>query len=109
MAGGRGDRPEPAKRKAPAPLLKQPEDRRGATGAGSTALRGKDLHNGALVALDYRTGDVLAYAGSAGYYRDDLASRKFEPKYDAAGDGARQPGSAFKPIVYASAFDAEAR
>ncbi len=38
-------------------------------------LRGKDLHNGSLVALDYRTGDVLAYAGSAGYYRDDLASR----------------------------------
>ena len=71
------------------------------------ALRGKDLHNGALVALDYRTGDVLAYAGSAGYYREDLASRKFEPKYDAAGDGARQPGSAFKPIVYSSAFDAK--
>jgi membrane peptidoglycan carboxypeptidase len=69
------------------------------------ALRGKDLHNGAMVALDYRTGDVLAYAGSAGYYREDLASRKFEPKYDAAGDGARQPGSAWKPIVYSSAFD----
>jgi membrane peptidoglycan carboxypeptidase len=69
------------------------------------ALRGKDLHNGALVAIDYRTGDVLAYAGSAGYYQDQLASPKFEPKYDAAGDGARQPGSAFKPIVYASAFD----
>jgi membrane peptidoglycan carboxypeptidase len=72
-----------------------------------TALRGKDLHNGALVALDYRTGDVLAYAGSAGYYRDDLASPKFEPKYDAAGNGSRQPGSAFKPIVYSSAFDAK--
>ena len=71
------------------------------------ALRGKDLHNGALVALDYTTGDVLAYAGSAGYTRDDLASAEFEPKYDAAGDGARQPGSAFKPILYAAAFDAK--
>lgn len=71
-----------------------------------TALRGKDLHNGALVALDYRTGDVLAYAGSAGYARDDLASSEFEPKYDAAGDGARQPGSAWKPILYAAAFEA---
>jgi membrane peptidoglycan carboxypeptidase len=69
------------------------------------ALRGKDLHNDALVALDYRTGDVLAYAGSAGYYREDLASPKFEPKYDVAGDGLRQPGSAWKPILYASAFD----
>ena len=80
---------------------------RPAIGRWIRALRGKDLHNGALVALDYRTGDVLAYVGSAGYARDDLASRKFEPKYDAAGDGARQPGSALKPILYAAAFDAK--
>src|SRR6185503_15459656 len=71
------------------------------------ALRGKDLHNAALVTIDYRTGDVLAYAGSAGYYQDKLANREFEPKYDAAGDGTRQPGSAWKPIVYATAFDAK--
>ena len=32
---------------------------------------------------------------------------EFEPKYDAAGDGARQPGSAWKPILYAAAFDAK--
>ena len=38
-------------------------------------LRGKDLHNASLVALDYRTGDVIAYAGCAGYYQDSLASR----------------------------------
>ncbi|HEV7809706.1 MAG TPA: transglycosylase domain-containing protein, partial [Candidatus Limnocylindrales bacterium] len=91
-------------RRQSAALLKSlkvgPRDR-----AWINALRGKDLHNGALVALDYRTGDVLAYAGSAGYYREDIASRKFEPKYDAAGSGARQPGSAFKPIVYSTAFD----
>ena len=69
------------------------------------ALRGKDIHNAALVALDYRTGDVLAYIGSAGYDRDKLASKRFEPKYDVAGDGYRQPGSAFKPIIYATAFE----
>ena len=72
------------------------------------ALRGKDLHNGAMVALDYRSGDVLAYAGSAGYDRGNLTSAKFSPKFDAAGDGARQPGSAFKPILYAAAFDSRA-
>jgi membrane peptidoglycan carboxypeptidase len=71
------------------------------------ALRGKDVHNGALVALDYRHGDVLAYVGSAGYYRDDLASAKFAPQHDAAAAG-RQPGSAFKAIVYATAFDQHA-
>ena len=69
------------------------------------ALRGKDLHNAALVALDYRTGDVRAYVGSAGYYRDDIASKRFNPKFDAAGIGTRQPGSAFKPILYATAFE----
>jgi membrane peptidoglycan carboxypeptidase len=69
------------------------------------ALRGKDLHNAALVALDYRTGDVRAYVGSAGYYRDGLASKRFDPKFDAAGVGKRQPGSAWKPVLYATAFD----
>jgi len=68
------------------------------------ALRGKDLHNDALVALDYRTGDVLAYVGSASYDRTDLASKRFQPQFDAAA-APRQPGSAFKPVVYATAFD----
>src|SRR5262245_27474230 len=68
------------------------------------ALRGKDLHDDAIVALDYRTGDVLAYVGSASNDRTDLASRRFQPQFDAAG-APRQPGSAFKPVVYATAFD----
>jgi membrane peptidoglycan carboxypeptidase len=67
-------------------------------------LRGKDLHDDAIVALDYRTGDVLAYVGSAGYDRSDLASKRFQPQFDAAA-APRQPGSAFKPVVYATAFD----
>jgi membrane peptidoglycan carboxypeptidase len=70
-------------------------------------LRGKDLHNDAIVALDYRTGDVLAYVGSASYDRTDLASRRFQPQFDAAA-APRQPGSAFKPVVYSTAFDKRA-
>ena len=31
-------------------------------------LRNKDLHNGALVAMDYQTGEIVAYVGSADYY-----------------------------------------
>ncbi|HET7677056.1 MAG TPA: transglycosylase domain-containing protein [Candidatus Limnocylindrales bacterium] len=68
-------------------------------------LRGRDVHNGAMAVIDYRTGEVLAYVGSAGYYRDDLASRKFDPQYDVVGIGYRQPGSAWKPIVYAAGFE----
>ena len=70
-------------------------------------LRYKDLHNGALVALDYRTGDVIAYVGSGSYERKDLKSRQFQPQHDAA-SAFRQPGSAFKPIVYATAFEERA-
>ena len=54
------------------------------------ALRGKDLHNGALVALDYRTGDVLAYVGSAGYARDDIASEVIRAEI-RRGRGWRSP------------------
>src|SRR5439155_26907669 len=50
--------------------------------------------------------EVLPYVGTCAYYEAALASPKSEPKYDAAGHGYRQPGSAWKPIVYTSAFDA---
>ena len=69
-------------------------------------LRGEAIHNAALVALDYRTGDVLAYVGSADYYdKYKQKAGKFDPKYDVAGIGYPPAGSAWKPIVYASAFD----
>ncbi len=72
-------------------------------------LRGRNVHNAALVALDYRTGDVLGYVGSADYYdRYKQKSKRFDPKYDVAGIGYRQPGSAWKPMVYATAFDEKA-
>ncbi len=69
-------------------------------------LRGLNLRNGALVALDYRTGDILAYVGSAGYYR--RSTPKFDAKFDHVGLANRQPGSAWKPIVYATGFETRA-
>jgi 1A family penicillin-binding protein len=50
----------------------------------------------ALVALDPRTGDVLALVGG-----DDFVRSPF----DRAVRSRRQPGSAFKPIVYAAALE----
>jgi membrane peptidoglycan carboxypeptidase len=64
-------------------------------------LRSKDLHNGALVALDYQTGELVAYVGSADPTATK-ATRKFQPRFDVLADGWRQPGSAFKPIVYST-------
>ena len=67
-------------------------------------LRGKDIHNGALVALDYQTGELIAYVGSADYYAT-TSTPQFQAKYDVVGSGFRQPGSAFKPFNYLTAFD----
>jgi len=49
---------------------------------------------GAVVAMDPGTGDVRALVGG----RDYAASQ-----FDRAVDGLRQPGSSFKPMVYATA------
>jgi membrane peptidoglycan carboxypeptidase len=62
-------------------------------------LRGKNINNGAAAVLDYRTGQILAYAGSAGY--NARGTRTFQPQFDVLSDGWRQPGSAIKPINYA--------
>ncbi len=68
-------------------------------------LRGSNLRNGAMVALDYRSGDILAYVGSAGYYRKKTP--QFAPQVDHIGGSYRQPGSAWKPILYATGIDTE--
>jgi membrane peptidoglycan carboxypeptidase len=67
-------------------------------------LRNNNIHNGALIAIDYRTGHVLAYVGSAQYYSQH-ATKQFQPQFDVLADGWRQPGSAFKPINYVTGFE----
>ncbi|MGH2456051.1 MAG: transglycosylase domain-containing protein, partial [Candidatus Limnocylindria bacterium] len=66
------------------------------------ALKDKNVNNGAMVALNSATGEIVAYVGSVDYYnREDP---RVQGQFDVAGQGVRQPGSAFKPIVYSSAF-----
>ncbi len=65
-----------------------------------------EVNNGAMMAMDYQTGEIVAYVGSAGYYRDDLSSPEFQPQFDVLGDGWRQPGSAFKPFNYVTGINA---
>ena len=67
------------------------------------ALRGHNIHNAAGAVLDYRTGEVLAYGGSASYTAH--RSRRFQPKFDVLADGWRQPGSAIKPLGYLVGID----
>jgi penicillin-binding protein 1A len=51
---------------------------------------------GALVAMDPRTGRVLAMVGGFSYS---------ESEFNRATQALRQPGSSFKPIVYSAALD----
>ncbi len=69
-------------------------------------LEGKKLRNSALVALDYQTGELVAYVGSADYY--GRSTRAFQAQYDVVGQGYRQPGSAFKPFNYATGIEDKA-
>ena len=68
-------------------------------------LRGRNIHNAASAVLDYRTGQVLAYVGSASYTAK--GNKKFQPQFDVLSDGWRQPGSSIKPIDYAIGIDDE--
>ncbi len=67
-------------------------------------------HNMSVVVNDPNTGEILAMVGSADYHGDKYPSDcvpgntcLFDPYTNVAMRG-RQPGSAFKPFVYAEAF-----
>ena len=68
-------------------------------------LRSQNVWNGALSALDYETGEIIAYVGSANYYERNKVNKKLQPQFDVLADGWRQPGSAFKPFTYATGID----
>ncbi len=55
----------------------------------------------AVAAVDPRTGHVLALVGGKDFYDEDDPVARF----NLATQGARQPGSAFKPFVLASALE----
>lgn len=69
-------------------------------------------YNAALVAMDPKTGEILAMVGSADWFGDSYPEGcisgkdcMFDPKLNVATYRiGRQPGSAFKPFVYATAF-----
>lgn len=56
--------------------------------------RSRKVNNGAFVLLD-RDGRVLAMVGGADFHKD---------QFNAVTQGRRQPGSSFKPFVYATAL-----
>lgn len=66
--------------------------------AGLPAIEARGGSNASLVALDPKTGHILAMVGSRDYFNEE---------HDGAVNVAlrpRQPGSSFKPVVYAAGF-----
>ena len=66
-------------------------------------LQGRNINNDAMVTLNYRTGAVLAYVGSANFFGD--STPEHQPNFDVIGQAYRQSGSAFKPVTYAAGFE----
>ncbi len=66
----------------------------------STTLNEGQADNAALVAIDPKNGQILALVGSR-----DFASKTINGQFNVATQGKRQPGSSFKPIIYAAAFE----
>lgn len=63
----------------------------------------RDAHNmtnAAVVVIYPPTGEILAMIGSVDYDDDSIRG-----KFNTAADGQRQPGSALKPLTYATALE----
>ncbi len=58
-----------------------------------------NAHNAAMTAIDPKTGQVLIMVGSRDYFNKDI-----DGNFNVALSPNRQPGSSFKPFVYATAF-----
>ena len=77
---------------------------------GAARNQSSGAYNASLVAIDPRSGQILSMVGSRSFFDDPLPEEcvpgrncKFEPNVNVA-TRSRQPGSAFKPFVYATAF-----
>lgn len=73
-------------------------------------IKNYNANNAALVAIDPRTGQILAMVGSKDYFGEPSPKGcipgkncLFEPNVNVA-IRSRQPGSSFKPFAYATAF-----
>ncbi len=71
---------------------------------------GRNSYNASMTVIDPHSGEILAMVGSADYFADPYPENctpgldcMFDPFTNVALRG-RQPGSAFKPFVYATAF-----
>ncbi|MBX4200677.1 penicillin-binding protein [Candidatus Parcubacteria bacterium] len=77
------------------------------------SIKAYKANNAAAAVIDPKTGEILTLVGSKDYFAKSYpegcdqkanGSCLFDPQFDVAIMGQRQPGSSFKPFVYATAF-----
>ena len=64
------------------------------------SLADRNVQNGALVAINPNSGEILAMVGSPDFYNANIAGQ-----VNMATSSTRQPGSSIKPITYLAAFE----
>ena len=64
------------------------------------SLQDRHVTNGALVAIQPGTGEILAMVGSADFYNEEI-----DGQVNMAVSQTRQPGSSIKPVTYLAAFE----
>ena len=67
---------------------------------GDKFAKSAKANNASLIAIDPGTGQILAMVGSR-----DFNNEEIDGQFNVAVLGRRQPGSSFKPFVYAAAFE----
>jgi 1A family penicillin-binding protein len=67
---------------------------------GKPLLENAGANNASLVAIDPKNGNIVSMIGSFDFFNDDI-----DGQFNVATQGKRQPGSSFKPIIYAAAFE----
>ncbi len=67
---------------------------------GDKFAKQSNANNAALIAIEPKTGQILAMVGSR-----DFGNEEIDGQFNVATLGKRQPGSSFKPFVYAAAFE----
>lgn len=63
-------------------------------------VKSLNITNGAAIVLDPTTGEILSLVGSKDYFAEDISGQ-----FDVVTQGLRQPGSAIKPVTYATALE----
>lgn len=74
-------------------------------GSPQRLIRDDNVTNAAAEMVDQHTGAIKVLLGSIDYYGTKNCHKGVDGKFDVATQGYRGPGSSFKPIVYATAYE----